>query len=288
MSEYVQSSVGQSLREAREAQGMTLDEAAARLRLMHRQVEAMEAGDFESLGQPVFARGFVRNYARLLGLPADDLLVQMRGAMVEPVAVTRAEPPPPSSWLTSPWLVLVLLGLLMIVAVPVGLYLWLNSEPEELASPPAIAQSRPAPAAVSTPVVAPSTTALSVVDPAPIPAVPSDTSATVAPAQVEASVAAPAEAPAPAAVAPAPAVPTATGAVHLEFDADAWTEIHDAQRRPLHRQLNRAGSSVDVRGQPPFRVVIGNATQARLTYNGQPVDLKPHINVTVARFTLGD
>jgi cytoskeleton protein RodZ len=287
------------LREAREAQGLTVDEAAARLRLMHRQVEAMEAGDFDALGQPVFARGFVRNYARLLGLPADALLEQMQGTMAEPVAVTRAEPPLPSSWLTSPWLVLMFVGLLMIVAVPVGLYLWLNSEPEETVPAPAVAQPRPAPVIAPAAVVPPVEPAVPAVDTAALPALPSGNEAAEAPpapaetsgpspsapAPVAAPVPVPPAAPAPAA--PAPAVPS-TGALHLEFDADAWTEIHDAQRRPVHRQLNRAGSSVDVQGQPPFRVVIGNAAQARVTYNGRAVDLKPHIDVTVARFTLGD
>jgi cytoskeleton protein RodZ len=54
----------------------------------------------------------------------------------------------------------------------------------------------------------------------------------------------------------------------------------------LHRQLNPAGSSIDVPGRPPFEVVIGNAAQARLTYNGRPIDLKPFTDSTVARFTL--
>ena len=66
MNERVEASVGQVLRDAREAQNITLEDVAMRLRLMHRQVEAMETDDFESLGQPVFARGFVRNYARLM------------------------------------------------------------------------------------------------------------------------------------------------------------------------------------------------------------------------------
>jgi cytoskeleton protein RodZ len=54
----------------------------------------------------------------------------------------------------------------------------------------------------------------------------------------------------------------------------------------LHRQLNLPGSSVSINGQPPFDVVIGNAAKARMTYNGRPIDLKPFIAVTVARFTL--
>ena len=84
MNEGVEASVGQILREAREAQNMTLEDVAMRLRLMHRQVEAMEMDDFGSLGQPVFARGFVRNYARLMGLQPETLLARMEGAPAEP------------------------------------------------------------------------------------------------------------------------------------------------------------------------------------------------------------
>src|SRR5512141_1250589 len=150
MSESGQASVGQLLRDAREAQGVTLEEAAVRLRLMHRQIEAMERDDFESLGQPVFARGFVRNYARLLGLAPESLLARMGGAPAEPAAVSPVEPPLPHSWLTSPWLILLLLGLLLLVAVPVALYLWLNSEVGEgpAKQAPSVAQPRPAQAPV--------------------------------------------------------------------------------------------------------------------------------------------
>jgi cytoskeleton protein RodZ len=273
MSESGQSSVGQILREAREAQGLTLEDAAARLRLMHRQIEAMETDDFESLGQPVFARGFVRNYARLLGLAPEALLARMEGAPAEPAAVSLAEPPPSRSWLTSPWLILLLLGLLVVVAVPVALYLWLNSEGEVDPSkrvPPA-AQAHPAPAAVPAPVALPAEAAAPAVQLAPAP-----------PAAPAAGTAVPAAGSAPA----APETPVVSGTVHLEFGDEAWTEIKDASGRMLHRQLNPAGSSVDVRGQPPFEVLIGNATQTRMTYNGRPIDLKPFIDATVARFTL--
>jgi len=74
--------------------------------------------------------------------------------------------------------------------------------------------------------------------------------------------------------------------LHLEFGDESWTEIKDASGNMLLRQLNPAGSSVDVRGQPPFEVVIGNAGLARMSYNGRPIDLNPFIDVTVARFTL--
>lgn len=278
MSEGGQPSVGQTLRDAREAQGVTLDEAAVRLRLMHRQVEAMERDDFESLGQPVFARGFVRNYARLLGLAPDPLLARMSGAPVEPPAVSPVEPALPRSWLASPWLILVLLGLLLVVAVPVALYLWLNSEGGDGAVNPAprVAQSHLAPAPA--PVVAPVAATAPV--PAPADAVPA--------APVEPSAPAPSAAESvEGAGAPATSAPAAAGSVlHIEFGGESWTEIKDASGHMLHRQLDPAGSSVDVRGQPPFDLVIGNASQARMTYNGRPIDLKPFIDGSVARFTL--
>jgi cytoskeleton protein RodZ len=273
MSESDQASVGQILRNAREAQGVTVEEAAVRLRLMQRQIEAMEADDFESLGQPVFARGFVRNYARLLALAPETLLARMEGAPAEPAPVSQAKPPQQRSWLTSPWLILLLLGLLLLVAIPVVLYLWLNSEVDEgPVSTVPTAQSRPAPQTPPPVSAAAPAAALPVVAPA----------AAVAQDAPAAEVAAPAEAEAPAAVAP----PVARSVLHLEFGAEAWTEIKDSSGRMLHRQLNLAGSSVDIQGQPPFDVVIGNAAQARMTYNGRPIDLKPFIDVTVARFTL--
>lgn len=284
MSGGEQATIGQLLREAREAQGLAVEAAAARLRLMHRQVEAMEADDFETLGRPVFARGFVRNYARLLGLDPESLLSRMEGPPTEPVTVRRAEPPLPRSWLSSPWLILLLFGLLLAVAVPVGLYWWLNSGEDELLSQmPTAEKVEPVPLAL----------------PAPTPAVPA-AEPVVAPAPAEASAEAqpevPASAPAPAPVATpvqdesaAPAAPTdgaVGGVLNFEFAGDAWVEIRDGGGRMLHRQLNPAGSRIEVRGQPPFRVLVGNASQARMTYNGRPIDLKPFIDVTVARFTL--
>ena len=275
MSESGQASVGQLLRDAREAQGVTLEEAAVRLRLMHRQIEAMERDDFESLGQPVFARGFVRNYARLLGLAPESLLARMNGAPAEPAAVSPVEPPLQRSWLMSPWLILSLLGLLLVVAVPVALYLWLNSEAGDgpIKQVPPLAQSHPVPApvAATAPVAAPVEAA--------VPAVQAAPTSPVAPAAAGAEQV--------AAAAPAAAEPAAAGSVlHLEFGDKSWTEIKDASGRMLLRQLNPADSRVDVHGQPPFDVVVGNASHVQMTYNGRPIDLQPFIDGTVARFTL--
>lgn len=270
MSESAQGAIGQALRTAREAQGLTVEEAANRLRLMHRQIDAMETEDFESLGQPVFARGFVRNYARLLGIEPESLLVHMAGAPTDAAPVSHAVPPPPGHWLTSPWLLLLLLGVLFVAAVPVALYWWLNSDAEE--DMQLLETKRQVVLQAATPVAVPGVSA-SLVPVAP----PTDTAQRAPESQAEAAMQA-ADAPA--------APPLARSTLHLDFGGESWVEIKDASGRMLMRQLNLPDTRVDVHGQPPFDVVVGNATQVRLSYNGRPIDLAPFIDVTVARFTL--
>lgn len=75
-----ESSVAQSpqlgLVQMRERQGLSLEQVAASLRLPIVQVKALEEGDYSKLPSTVFARGYLRSYARLLGLSGDDLVCE--------------------------------------------------------------------------------------------------------------------------------------------------------------------------------------------------------------------
>ena len=64
---------GRELAAARESCGLSIAEVARQLKLSPTQVEAMEAGDYRRLPGPVFARGFLRNYARLVKLDPEVL-----------------------------------------------------------------------------------------------------------------------------------------------------------------------------------------------------------------------
>jgi cytoskeleton protein RodZ len=66
-------SPGARLTAAREQAGWSLVQTADRLHLDVASVKAMEAGHFEALGAVVYARGHLRRYAELLGLPVDEL-----------------------------------------------------------------------------------------------------------------------------------------------------------------------------------------------------------------------
>ncbi|MDH5436809.1 MAG: DUF4115 domain-containing protein, partial [Gammaproteobacteria bacterium] len=52
--------------------------------------------------------------------------------------------------------------------------------------------------------------------------------------------------------------------------------------------LMRAGRTKVVRGKAPFEIYFGNASVVKLEYNGEPFDLKPHVNGNLVRFKLGD
>ena len=71
-------STGDTLRRAREAQGLSVAEVANSLKLNPRQIEALESGRFDQLPGYAFTRGFLRNYARLLKVDAAPLLAGLQ------------------------------------------------------------------------------------------------------------------------------------------------------------------------------------------------------------------
>ncbi len=94
--------IGQRLREAREARELTLEEAVQATRIRIKYLEALEAGDYSAM-TPVQAQGFLRNYARFLGLDIALLLAELEGSGKGrkrrrpplPLAAASAQPTPP-------------------------------------------------------------------------------------------------------------------------------------------------------------------------------------------------
>ena len=77
-------SVGQRLSEARLARGLSLSDAERQTRIARRYLQALEADQFGILPAPVYARGFLRNYARFLGLDDRELMA----------GLSLSQPPP--------------------------------------------------------------------------------------------------------------------------------------------------------------------------------------------------
>ena len=86
-------SLGIWLRRSREARKQDLDEVVRSLRIRRRYLQALEMGDYEALPGPIQARGFLRNYARFLGLSVEDVLARrVRGLQYDARASMEAAP----------------------------------------------------------------------------------------------------------------------------------------------------------------------------------------------------
>lgn len=267
-----------ALAQAREAAGLSLEEAARQLKFAPRQLQALEAGELQRLPGGTFVRGMVRSYARLLRLDAEPLLAQIGGHAApqdaERLAQRFRQPVPFSDGARRSNLTYVALSLALLAVVVIVALEWR----QERAGAPRMAfvsaAQQPAEPPRATAAEAPRVTMASA---APTPRV----QAPQAPPAKQVPV--PVLAPARSADEPAAA---GQGRIVLQFDAESWVEIHSGTGKLLVAQLHATGTERVVSGVPPFAVVIGNAQQVRLSYNDKPVDLRPYVKVEVARFTL--
>lgn len=95
--------LGSLLTRAREARGLTLEDAERDTRISRRYLQALEAEQFEVIPAPVYARGFLRSYSQYLGLdPAEALAMFPREEDPEYQRVAEATTPPPRASRESP------------------------------------------------------------------------------------------------------------------------------------------------------------------------------------------
>jgi cytoskeleton protein RodZ len=230
-------SLGDRLRSGRRARALSLEQAAQALHLEESLLAALEEERFAVVGAPVFVRGHLRNYARLLGLDEDAVLAAYRSAdpsseQAQRIARERERPlesrPGP-------------LALAAAAAVVVlALVAWLISS-DEPAPPPAA----PPPAAVPPPPPAPAPVAT----PA-LPVPPAGTAAVATPAAVGAT-------------------PPPPGSVRIEFTftEESWVRV-GADGRWLADGIEKAGSTRVIDAVPPVEVTLGNAAGVRLRVDG--------------------
>lgn len=120
--------MGATLRTAREAQGISLKDIAARTRITARHVEALEAGNYDSLPGRPYALGFARSYAKAVGLDEAAIAqavrteLSARAPAPEPRVIHQFEAGDPAK--TPSRLVSWLAGLLVVAVLGLGLVFW--------------------------------------------------------------------------------------------------------------------------------------------------------------------
>jgi len=265
-----QMETGALLRRAREQQGMTLEQASAKLKVPTRVVEAIESGRWQQLGAPVFVRGHLRSYARLVGVNVDEYLERSTLQAIRPVELVSHTHTPryqrmfESAARRAVYVVITL----CFFAVPVWLVVSNGRGQQVLKTasldmvPKAQTSAEPSNAAASsqpsTPPVVPSEA-----DNAPI-------TASMAPRLNRE--------PAPAAA--------ATPTLKLQFTGDSWVEIDSPQGQNIERGLLRAGQERSFQAGQVGRIKLGNATAVQVQQAGSTVDLTPYQRANVARFAV--
>ncbi|HHQ13774.1 MAG TPA: DUF4115 domain-containing protein [Chromatiales bacterium] len=277
---------GDRLREARESKKLAVEQVAESLHLDEHLVVAIEQENFDALGAPVFVRGHIRTYARLLELPADELL-EACGLLadepensVEPALATAGRSPVvtinPGPWAIGA------LGLLL--AAGLVYYVFQEPAPSTVKLPPSVHQV--------TQVPSPSEAVLSV--PAPVKP---ESSGQIGTAEVMEK---PADQPLPVVPAAEPVAdkseekdepagaPAADPAHTLElyFHGESWAEVSDRDHRILFG-LQHEGVRRELHGHPPFRLLLGNARQVDILVDGKPYPLpEGSVRGKVARLSI--
>jgi cytoskeleton protein RodZ len=298
-------SLGETLARGREEQGLTRNDIAQRLHMSPSQVEALEGGDYTRLPKGTFLRGFVRNYAKLVGIDPESVLPMLaEGAPTHPapgivVPSQNIRFDPLGQRLSGPWVRAGMTAGVVIALAFAAMYWWLFMRPQPptrevaqapaKATAPAVAPVKPAPAPVSAepPVVVPPA---SPVEPSGAPPKGAPLNA-MPPKAAPPSVTPPKAGDDKAGVVSGDVVPAATSTpapgdrrLHFRFKGESWVEVRDASGKVVFRQLNPAGSEASANGRPPLHVVVGNANEVELDKDGEPVEFKPLPDTDVARF----
>ena len=289
-------SVGEQLRSAREANGLSTTDVARALKLSLTQVEALEADDWASLPGKTIIRGFVRNYARVLGLDAGQLMSNLDGLILPQAPELKMSAGTPVRFsqenkterhdyvrVVSGVVILVLAVLAYFLVPP---ELWqstltairnvtqsrdVTAEKESMPSKPAVEQPLGKVVVPLETSVIPDNKVIAIQNP-------------LEPAVLPPSVAAPAPKPErEPEVAPAP---VADVALNFSFKQAAWLEVRDHTGKVIFSQLNQAGTQRIVEGVPPYSLTIGNASHVVLRYKGETVDLAKRSKDDVARLSL--
>lgn len=278
--------LGQRLRAAREARGLTCETAAQQLRLPASVLHSLEAERFERIGHAVYLRSYLHKYLQLLDLPQ---------VLAERVLSEYAAPPAPlvtTGTVSRPRylfdrysgsaLYLILTGVIVVPAVLLAMRAGFDQNLVRVASLDTAEQS-------STAVAIPdgsSASTPSAADREPAPASATDRPNVSAPFIASMT---PFPAPTPA-TASAKVVQVQAGqhTVRLNLGEASWVEIVAGDGQKLEYGLLPAGSARDYTTAQPLDVRIGNANAATLEIDGAAKDLAPYRHSNVAHFKVAD
>ncbi|MGF1833929.1 cytoskeleton protein RodZ [Photobacterium sanguinicancri] len=309
---------GDVLRQAREKQGYSQKDIASRLRLRQSVIDAIENNNFEAAQSATFTRGYVRSYAKFVGLNEDELLGQLdklghaqpKEQEMQSFSRRTKREKHDNRIMSLTWV----LG-----TVFVGLTAWWWWQSQQISQEAEIVSVTSAAQPLDESLANANT-----LTPSANPATASDVSAannSVSPSansapseQTAQALVSPATEPASlpeleATFSPEPAIvqapdmaeevleevtleDDATASVAadtdlaLTFSGDCWIDIRDANGKRLDTGIKKAGETLNLNGTAPYKIVLGAPGVVKMHYKGEQVDLSVYPAGKVARLKL--
>jgi len=337
---------GERLQAARIKKGLTVEDVAGRMHLSNNILEAIEDNNFDEITAPIFVKGYLRAYARIVALSEDDMIEQYLDLYSEedpPISSTSNMVPELSvkdariRWTT--YLVILVLGVLLAAwwwnkqqdtETPVSMDAQTSAVEENSSVEEVVVSSEvqagsealidTAESGESAETVAQESAA---VNPEPVPepaeaevaqavetqpepeaaaepelatepepevgdmTVDTESASTTQP-ESEPEVEVEAEQPAAAAGKPDRSAPTGSDSLQIIVHADTWGDVKDANNYQLVYDLLRADSSIELKGEAPFAVFLGNGHGVEILFNGEEIEVSPKIREdNTARLNVG-
>jgi cytoskeleton protein RodZ len=250
--------LGERLQQAREQAGLSIEKVAKDLFLDVQKIRWIETNNFKELGAPVYAKGYLKRYTRLVGLNEAEVLQRyavLSDAAAEPAlvpvtmgSIPESRPPLPG------WVLWVVIALILLAGVATLLNLHTPVTPANQGA--LISQPLPAPESAAGESVGAVNAANAVI-------VAGAASGTTSGATAGAMV------------------------LRFKFSGDSWVEVYDLRNQPILYDMGTANTSREISGKPPLRVVLGAAAAVSVQVNSQAVIVPAtHIDAGVARFVL--
>jgi cytoskeleton protein RodZ len=254
--------IGERLRQARLRAGLSPSEVASQLKMPTHVIESLEREDWARIGAPVFIRGQIRSYARLLGLPADVIADNVSMPAAKPAdLVPRTFTPRIQRVAEQTARRLVYVVITATIVVPV----WLATRSHLDGAVDTVSLDADASLPLQKQLRSSSSTAPSKAIPVP------------------ASQAAPLVA---SMTPPMPQRTASTADLRVSFSGESWVRVSAPDGAVIEQALVQPGQQRVFKADQLGRAVLGNAQAISVQYRGQVIDLTPYVRANVVRFTV--
>ncbi|WP_353570209.1 RodZ domain-containing protein [Candidatus Albibeggiatoa sp. nov. BB20] len=287
---------GEWLKQLREQKNLSIDHVADRLYLDTGVVTALEAGDYGALPPPIFVRGYIRNYAKLLDVPSSDALVGAYNTIQPDESLPMITPQinyggqvnsvNSKDWRVKTFTILFFLAVAALVVLGsirsfsgkpmqggIGMELpeTIDNAGEHLLALPRLSAENGSDKESADNNETTATESSDDVD-----------SVTISLTSTDAASEASAE----------EATPTFTAEqLHtavVNYSLDSWTRIIDNTGEKVFEGVAKAGRSVTVTGEPPFKMRFGVVQGVTVEYKNEVITIENHPNRSGRSFTIGE